>query len=706
MSKMLNKMPDVKYSITRLGGGQTPQGISYPGGLDLTTPSLSLQPGAVKLSQNFECSQSGGYSRIQGYERFDGRTSPSDATYRIIQFNTFLLTPSIGDTLTQTTSGATGKVIAVNTMAGSAYVAITQATGTFDSVHTVGNGSGTIGTPVAQNVIIDSRTNAQYIAAAANVYRALIEAVPGSGPIYDCFALVVSGVDNVYAFRANAGNTAVLLWKASAAGWVTVPLLSVVSFTVGSVLPVEGDTLTQGGVTALIRRVMWASGTTGATTAAGTMVISGIAGGNFAAGAATSTSGGVFDLVGIQTAIAITPGGNWEHAKTSFGGALGTRRVYGCDGVNKGYEFDGTIYAPISTGASPDAPKHVAIHKGYLIFSTNGSIQGSGPNLPYKWTATDGAWEIATSEAPTGMVTAPGTQNTATLAVFMKENTGFLYGTDRTTFQFIEFNNGIGAIAGSVQNLFDVFVFDPLGILTVQTTLNFGNFSSSTLTKNILPFIIQERTKVATSCVYHTKSQYRVFCNDGYALYLTMVNQQYLGAMPILYPNPVKCIDVSDTSNSNEVMYFGSSDSLGYVYQNDVGTSFDGAAIAAYFLLAWDPIKSPRVLKRLRAASIEMQGNSFAEISFGYNLAYGNQANVSQPGSITVPSGFSAVPLWDAFIWDNFIWDGQTLSPTDVDLGGTAENIQAAISCTSDYIDTFTINSIIYHYTPRRGLRV
>jgi hypothetical protein len=80
----------------------------------------------------------------------------------------------------------------------------------------------------------------------------------------------------------------------------------------------------------------------------------------------------------------------------------------------------------------------------------------------------------------------------------------------------------------------------------------------------------------------------------------------------VLFPNPVFCVDEGENSLGAEVTYFGSSDGLGYVYQMDVGTSFDGAAINAYITTAWNPIGSPRILKRFRAASIEMQGTAYA----------------------------------------------------------------------------------------------
>lgn len=730
------KMPRVSYSVTKLGGGQTQTGVSYPGGLDLTTPSLALQPGALRDVLNYECSQSGGYARIQGYERFSGQPAPNAAIFQIVQVSSFTNVPPVGQPIIQANTGATGTVAAVNNVAGAYYMVVTQIEGTFDTssavsalnnltvnasnspfIVTAANSPFTvpfqtpIGTAIPATAMMSALLTAQYTAAAADIYRAQIGPVPGSGPIIDVIGMIFNGVDNVYAFRANASGTAVNIWQASPIGWIQVRLFNLVTFTAGNSVssgqPADGGTLTQGGVTATIQRVMSQSGAwaNGGGTAVGAIVIQNPVGGNFHAGTATTADGATITLNAVQSPIVIQPGGHGEHVKCNFSGQLVTRRIYGCDGVNQCFEFDGVTYAPISTGLSPDMPSHIYFHNEYLWISQGSSIFYCGVGTPFKWDSIDGGGEIATGDAVTGMITLPGSQTTATMAVFMTTNTAFLYGTDPTTFNFVTFNTGLGALPRTAQNLFDTFFFDTLGAVTLRTTLNWGNFLPSTLTKNILPFILQERDKLCASSIMRQKSQYRLFFSDGYGLWITMINQQYLGASVVQFPNPVYVCDETVTTSGAEVTYFGSNDGLGYVYQMDTGTSFDGADLNARALLAWDAIKSPRILKRFRAASIEMASSSFAEIQFGYQLGY-NTPLIGQPTSVPYSTNFVASPYWDSFTWDSFTWDGLTLAPTDVDVTGTAENIQVLITSGTNYIDTYNLNSVIHHYSPRRGIRV
>jgi hypothetical protein len=476
-------------------------------------------------------------------------------------------------------------------------------------------------------------------------------------------------------------------------------------FTAGNVAtPLDGAVLTQGGVTATIKRVMTQSGAW-AGTAAGQLVITSPSGGNFAAGAATISGGATLTLSGVQTAITMACGGRFEFEKANFSGQAVTRRIYGVDGVNPPFEFDGVTLAPIVTGLSPNRPSHIKFHKNFLFVSQDASLLYTGPGTPFMWGALSGGGEIATGDTVTGMITLPGSQTTATLGVFLRSSTAFLYGTDNSTFNFVTFASSVGAVPYSAQNLFDTFYLDDLGVVTLKTTLNYGNFLPTTLTKNILPFIASERGNLIASCVNRSKGQYRLFFSDGYALYCTVMNQQYIGAAPQLFPDIFSGgIDTTKLVSDDEATYAGGAS--GYVFQLDVGTSFDGAAIAAYFVTAWDPIRSPRVLKRFRASSIEVQGGNYAQIRYGYQLGYGS-AQLAQLPAVALTLNLANAPRWDSgFVWDTFAWDGSGLSPTDIDETGTAENVRVSVACSTNYIASFTVNSVIHHYSMRRGMRV
>jgi hypothetical protein len=182
---------------------------------------------------------------------------------------------------------------------------------------------------------------------------------------------------------------------------------------------------------------------------------------------------------------------------------------------------------------------------------------------------------------------------------------------------------------------------------------------------------------------------------------MTVINGKLLGTMPVEFLDPVTCAVEGETTSGMPVAFFGSTN--GFVYQLDAGTSFDGDAIAANINLVYNSTGSSRILKRYRHASVEMSGEYYAEIQFGYDLGYRTpflSQSLDQSHSVDLRSTY-----WDSMTWDNFIWDGSDVSPSEIDVTGTAENMAVRISSTSDLFQPFTVNSVIVHYTPRRGLR-
>lgn len=665
--------------------------IALNGGLDQITPTLSLKPGVCRDAVNFEALEFGGYGRIGGYERFSGQPSPSAAVFSLLYVSSFTNVPSVGQTITNGT--ATGYIVGVGTN----YVAITKVVGVFATGNALTVGATAIGTMIDPQGSVSALLNAQYLNQAASAYRSDIAKPVGSGPIRGGFLYN----DLVYCVRDNAGGTASNLWKQSATGWVQITLFNEVSFTAGgTATPADGATLTQGAVTATVQRVVKRSGAwTG--TAAGRFIITNPSGGNFAAGAATLSGGATATLSGIQTAITLSPAGKGETVLANFSGQLSAARIYYADGVNRMFEFDGTTVVPITTGVLPDQPKHITAFKNHLFYSVQSSVFNQGIGDPYTDAAIAGAAEKACGDTVTGFLVQPGSSTTGTMAIHCRNTTLMLYGTSSADWNLVTYNNAVGALDYTGQNLSQSYTMDDRGVFALATSLNFGNFEEASLTNSIRPFIAERRTKAACSSLARDKSQYRIFFTDGSGLYITIVNGKLVGVMPVYFATNVNIAFEGTLSNGTLVKFFGGAD--GHLHQLDMGTSFDGAAINAYITLNWAYMKSPRILKRFRRASIEVSGNGYASLNFGYQLGYGSTEYL-QANTVSYATPFTPT-YWDSFTWDNFFWDGRTLFPTEAEVVGTAENIQLTIAANSTDFQSFAINSAILHYSMRRGLR-
>lgn len=277
------------------------QYVKFQGGLDLETPVLSIDPGALLDGMNYQPGQFGGYERIDAFERYDGRASPSDATYYYATM-TFTNTPLVGQSVKGSTSLATGTVAAVDSVG----ITLTKVSGTFVNGETVTRGNGglpllltmtyaatTIGvftsTPTLRGYS-DGENDAIALNASADIYRDDIGPVPGSGPIRGVW--VYNGV--TYAFRDDVYGAYCQMWKATSTGWVQILFGEEIAFTGGTDTVLDGDVLTQGTATAVIARVVQTT-SAASPSRVGRLILTGRSG-NFYVGPATTSSGGTLTI--------------------------------------------------------------------------------------------------------------------------------------------------------------------------------------------------------------------------------------------------------------------------------------------------------------------------------------------------------------------------------------------------------------------------
>lgn len=595
------------------------QYVQLQGGLDQLTPILQLKPGVVRDALNFEQSINGGYTRIAGYERFDGRAAPSVANYfsmTVAQLGPILA----GNVIVGVSSGATAVVLSNTPLTGGLVViAYSLATGIFSVGEAIRIGATIVGTgATAGGSGPETSWDVKQRALAANVYRALIQKVPGSGRIRGGFFYK----GDCYAFRDNLAGTALLLYKSTPTGWLAVSVP------------------------------------------------------------------------------ALQPGGR---VQTDFGNFTGAVKVYGCDGVNKGWQFDGTTLTLITTGNTPDVPTNVLVSKDHLWFSFGTNLQNSSIADPLSWSAITGSASYRCNDTITSLQRQPGSQAGGAMSVSTESSTEMIYGSSAADFQKVSFEQSAGArLFGGQRIAGQTLVFGNIGVYSLSTSQAFGNFEPASMTMKIRPFTQTRRNQATASLVNREKSQYRVFFADGYGLYLTVLNGKLMGSMPVFFPNPVSCAWQGETDDGAEASYFG--DEQGYVHRLDSGTSHDGAPIAAFLTLPFANQSAVRELKRYRRATWEVQGESYAEFSMTYEVNYG-AGDRAQGDTPTLANVLLSSVRWDEFTWDQFTWDGKSLAPNTLELRGTGENIALRIDSNSDAYDSFTLNSVVVDYSPRRPMR-
>ena len=346
--------------------------IALRGGLDIVSSPLFVKPGRIWATVNYEAVEAG-YRRTDGYERVDGRSSPSEAEYYILPYD-----PSDSPDAGQATNlgnvvlpqavhtpnmSATATLLAIvgddgteTDIAG--YFVLSEIVGTIADDTQIQFGSSNLGlgysngTPGRRGAdLID--LDLVYLDLAAANRRTPITEVPGTGPVRGVWSY--KGV--LYAVRdddANTPPTSAVMYKATAMGWEALPLF---------VLPA---------------------------------------------------------------------GGRYEFRNENFGGQSATQRMFGVNGVGPAFQWDGTAFTSISTGHSDDRPTHLAIHFNHLLLAyRGGSLIVSATGDPVNYDAISGAAEIGTGQEINGFVHV-GAGNTLVVG---QDRMQVLVGFDKESFQ-------------------------------------------------------------------------------------------------------------------------------------------------------------------------------------------------------------------------------------------------------------------------------
>ena len=674
-----------------------PDFVPFSGGLDVMTPPFTVPPGRLRSSQNWEIGINEGYDLSRGYERYDGQAAPSSATYTQMDV-TVTGSLQVADVVTGVTSAATGTIIAMGAL--DAYIVMTKVTGTFVSGETLNVSASPEGTADSAPVPGGAGTavlNAQYTNLAADSYRADILVVPGSGNVLGCAFLN----DITYGFRANAGGTAVDVYKSTSSGWSQVALGFEMAFTSGGTTEItEGQTITgaTSAATAVLTRVMLESGSWTAGDAAGKFIFASQTGTFQAENIDVGASSNLAAIAADSSAITLAVGGRFSFFPYDFGEGL---RLYGVDKINRGFEFDGTVFCPISTGMTTDTPNYVVAHKNHLFFAYGSSLQHSGIKAPYSWTVITGAAELLVGDEITSLSPQSGSEINAALSVFSKNTIHTLYGSSSSDWQLDKYKDEVGARAYSVQTVVNTFFLDDRGVTDLRAVQAFGNFSHSTISKLIQSWINARKGRVLDSCIVRDKAQVRMFFNDKSALYVTFREGKLVGMMPQLLDHYVRCMYSREYSTGIETIKFGSDD--GYIYECEKGTSFDGGSIDSFLVTHFHHSKSPRTNKDYVDMTLEVTGTGYSQITVGYELGYGS-TNLPQPADVTETAAFSQT-IWDDFTWDAFYWDGKTIAPSVFEVDGSGENISIAIRTNSDYFQPIKVSGAYLRYRDRDQLR-
>ena len=585
----------------------------------------------------------------------------------------------------------------------------------------------------------------EWLDLARDEYRQDITVVPGEGAVLAAWQLG----STVYAVRNNVGSTAAIMHNSSAAGWTTagVTMAEYITFDTGLAAGAsvqEGDTLTgaTSGATATIHRIILNAGSVAWDgSGEGYLVLTGVAGGPFQNGELLESPAATTIATATSANIqyAFSPGGTWEFTNHNFFAGAGTLRAYGVNANDFAFEIDENgVVSPIilpSVGQAsgtgevtlePDppagAPFLIEEHRNFLWLAfPGGRYVSSVVGEPLIFTGFLGSTEFGAGDEVTGLRSIVSN----VLVVTTERETRGLFGSSYLDFELKLMAEKTGSRLYAAQKVDTVYALDDLGITSVARTDAFGDFVGSTISQLVQPIVDAQRDNMrfTDSTIVRRSNQYRVYFNDGSALVMYIpatgdFNRNRGGEQTrtgvqfgfLTYPFAVSRIWNTEDGDGTERTYFATADAgagLGFVFEDQIGTSFDGDEISSYVRTVFNQVGTPSYRKRFRRADLEINAQRPLSLKFVADLTFSAAEASSAISDLTVMSIpqidiFAGGGFWDVDNWDEFFWDGQAISTARANLRGTGENVGFLIFNESKTAEPFILQGITLHYDLRR----
>lgn len=616
------------------------------GGLDLATPPVAAKAGQVIAAVNYEPDVEG-YRRLVGYERFDGRTSPS--------------------------SGANASQIA-----------------TLRAAITAVPGTGRV------------RGGAVYNGA---IY-AFRDTVGGEGAMYKSTS--AGWVQQTFGHLVNfTTGTAEFLEGETLVGGTSSAIASIKRVVLQSGTWAGGDAagyLVVGGKTGTYTIGETVTSSSGSAASSGEEAVSLSSGGTyncfvhnfygpaypprlyFTNGVNPAMEWDGETLVPLRSGTDTGPLNLADYLDDRAGDELLTR-----DGERLYLRFD------------YDIPQHCAPYSSHLFLGfRNGGLVHSGVGDPADWRAIAGAGSFSVSGEITGLL--PGALTA--LVIFTRDRIEYLTGNDSSDFVKATISDTSGALAYTPQMLNEPYYWDDAGLRQLSAADSFGDWRMGTVTHPIQPLIrsIQDAgTLPAASVRIKNKDQYRLFWDDGTGLAINF-SAKKPQMMPIKLPVTVTCAWLGEVSSSDarERIFVGASN--GYVYEMEKGTSFDGDAISAYLRMVWNHVGAPGQNKRWHSATFGVDAVSAVTIGVVHHVDYGNaQEGTGDQTNYAVSAG--SMTDWTIEDYDSIDWTLSDQGELKAYLDGFGKNLAVSLVSESATEDPHVIRWARFNFSPRNALR-
>lgn len=393
----------------------------------------------------------------------------------------------------------------------------------------------------------------------------------------------------------------------------------------------------------------------------------------------------------------LTPGAVFQFTEHNFYGAINKKRIYGCNGVDPAFEFDGECFMPILMTSAEDEnnPVAIAAHKGHLFLGLpGGKVRHSVVGQPLNFSGQLGAFELGAGDVVTALHTTEG----GTLLIGCRNKLYMLYGNTVKDWQLDLVATNAGALPHTVQSIGKTLALDDVGIIQLDRVEAFGDFEFATVSRLIQPLLVELKGLSIGSAVIRDYNQLRYYFSNGLALAVKPEAEGPPSITRLIYPVESSCVCHGEDARGNPVVFFGTKD--GWVYQDNVGTNFDGDPIQAYFQTSYSHLGTPAVRKSYKRIELDFSGEYGTKVYISAEIDY-SEAHVPtiRANTVDITGGGG---YWGISNWNEFYWSANTVNSGGIPVTGTGRNISMLVTGEHTWQEPYTIYGFYIHYIPRR----
>ena len=356
------------------------------------------------------------------------------------------------------------------------------------------------------------------------------------------------------------------------------------------------------------------------------------------------------------------------------------------DGVNPAAIYNGTTYTQITASTAPAAPKYVTQFANHLFLAGDSSapynLYFSAPINEADFTPASGAGVINV-----GFPIVQIKSFRDVLYIFGKNAIKRLVGTSVADFVVQEVTNNLGCIVpDSVVEFAGNLVFLSYdGFRPIAGTARIGDVEIENLSKQIqttvnglIDEIIVENLDVEkfNSVVFNKKSQFRFLSTtDGLFGILSGLRRTDQG----INMEFSQLFDVTATAaasgliGSDEIILHG--DSSGKVYQQEVGSNFDGRSILSVYQTPYYYFEDPTIRKNFYNVTTFLRAEGSVNIAFAVSYDFDDSINVFNPADYAITTQYAAA-YYNTAIYDSAaVYDGNPSPVVKTNISGSGFSV-------------------------------